>query len=346
MKNGKTNWVRGLDSIRFVLALFVFLAHLRNPYHDQLTHSGHFLLRFAGMLWVVLFSGIGSVMAFFIISGFVIHYPNKEGFPETAPFLLRRWLRIGLPLVCMLVIGKLCGQSHAIPVWSLYCELIYYTLYPLLIRIRSGWVSKLIVSFALSLVMIFLFSTGDLSSLFHQRNIGYSGAYWQLGNFLTWIIGLPCWLLGVVLAENIDAIQKTPGRMQIYAWRSAALMTGVGLGVMKFNFYVSYFFTMNFYAILLFFWIRNEILFYRVHAPLRALEFAGKFSYSLFLCHNIFVFLIVMAMPLNGFTYFPIMLLTIGLAYIFYLCVERPSHIWSKKISALIGNVKLSFQKT
>ncbi len=344
-------WVNGLDSIRFVLALIVFLSHLENPYHDYLVHSPHLLFRVAGMLWGVLFSGVGSVMAFFIISGFVIHYPNRDSYPATLPFLIRRWFRIALPLIVISLIAGKFDQFSAIPIWSLYCELIYYTIYPLLIRIKLSWTTKFTISFLLSLVIIVLFSSGDRLSLIHQKDLGYNGAYWQLGAFFTWIVGLPCWLLGVVMSQQIDEDKTAVSTRKIYLFRAGVLGTGILLDVFKFHFFLSYFFSMNFFAILIFFWLKSEILYHRNRPPVRFFEFLGKFSYSLYLCHNVFVFFIRKTMPVNLYTYFPIIIITILFSYLFYVLVEKPSNLLSRKVAGWVsggsftGNKRLINEK-
>ncbi len=334
VKNSKEkndSWIKGLDSIRFILAFIVFLSHLGNPFHEAWIGSPHLVLRLFAMIWGLLFSGVGAVMAFFIISGFVIHYPYKKRYPETRSFLVRRWLRIGLPLVLISLIGVVSHRFSAIPIWSLYCELIYYTLYPVLIRIKLSWFQKFLISFILSLALIAVFARDDWSSLIHQRNINYSGAYWQTGDGLTWIVGLPCWLLGVNLAQHIDSYRDEPSVIRIWLFRCLAMGVGMLLDVFKFHFFVSYIFSMNFFAILLFFWIRNEILYFRSRQPVALFEFAGKFSYSLYLCHNVFVFFIGMILPLTMYSYFPTILLTLFSSYLFYLVIERPSHLLSKR---------------
>jgi peptidoglycan/LPS O-acetylase OafA/YrhL len=333
---GKEAWIKGLDSIRFILAMIVFLSHLDNPFHAILVRSPHFILRAAGMVWGLLFSGVGAVMAFFIISGFVIHYPNKERMPETVPFLVRRWLRIILPLLVIGVIASARQWFDSIPVWSLYCELIYYTIYPVLIRIRLSWFNKVIISFIIALSMIVFCARNDWSSLIHQRNIHYSGAYWQLGPYLTWMIGLPCWLLGVLLAEGIDASPRVVSRSNIYGFRVTVLICGILLDVLKFHFFFGYFFSMNLFSILLFFWIRQEILYYKDRQPVHWLEFSGKFSYSLYLCHSVFVHYILLVVPLNVYTYFPIVFVVPAAAYLYYLIVEKPSHLLSRNAGKLL----------
>jgi peptidoglycan/LPS O-acetylase OafA/YrhL len=338
IKKKQTGWINGLDSIRFVLALIVFLSHLENPWHEYLLQSHHFIFRAAGMLWGVLFSGVGSVMAFFIISGFVIHYPNRDNYPSTLPFLIRRWLRIGLPLIVISLIAGKFNQFSAIPIWSLYCELIYYTLYPLLIRIKLKWTTKFWLSFLLSLVIIAMFAPNDRLSFIHQKNVGYNGAYWQLGDLFTWIVGLPCWLLGVVMAQGINEDKGTVSTMNIYLFRVGVLGIGIGLDILKFHFFLSYFFSMNFFAIVLFFWIKKEILYHRDRPPVSSLEFLGKFSYSLYLCHNVFSFFILKLVPMNIYTYFLIILIVILSSYFFYLLVERPSHLLSRRLSKIAGS--------
>ena len=340
-KNKNNSWIRGLDSIRFILALIVVLSHLGNPFHDQWAASSHLYLRLLAMVWGIAFSGVGAVMAFFIISGFVIHYPNREKYPDTMSFLIRRWLRIGLPLVVIALIAQAGHRFTAIPIWSLYCELIYYTIYPLLIRIRMSWVNKFLIAFLLSAVAIFLLASDDLHSLVHQKNLNYSGAYWQTGSFLTWIIGLPCWLLGVVLADQIDSYKNNVPAIRIWSFRILAVACGMMLDVLKFHFFVSYIFSMNLFALLLFFWLRTEIAYFRKREPLKWLEYSGQFSYSLYLCHNVIIGFLELALSLTVFTYFPILLITILCSYLFYLAVEKPSHLLSRKLAQRVRRRKL-----
>ncbi len=73
-----SKWVNGIDSIRFFLALIVFLSHIHDPYIDALKNSHSPVLYTLGLFITPLFSGISAVIAFFIISGFVIHYPYKN----------------------------------------------------------------------------------------------------------------------------------------------------------------------------------------------------------------------------------------------------------------------------
>ena len=341
-KEKNNSWIKGLDSIRFILAFIVFLSHLGNPFHELWIGSPHLALRLFAMVWGLLFSGVGAVMAFFIISGFVIHYPNRDKYPDTRSFLVRRWLRIGLPLLVISLIGAVFHRFSAIPIWSLYCELIYYTLYPALIRIKLSWFQKFLISFILSLVLIAVLASDDLSSLIHRRDMNYSGAYWQLGDLLTWVIGLPCWLLGVILAQGIDRYKAHPSAIRAYFLRFLVLGTGIVLDVLKFHFFVSYIFSMNFFAILLFFWIRNEILYFKSRQPVRLFEFAGQFSYSLYLCHNVFVFFIGLILPLTVYSYLPVILLTLFSSYLFYLVVERPGHLLSRKLAKRVRGRSLA----
>ena len=85
-------------------------------------------------------------LLFFVISGFCIHYPYRA--PNTfvlLPFLARRYLRIGIPLAAAVLLAHPFQVNLAIfhnsILWSLVAELIYYSLYPTLRRLkeRFGW---------------------------------------------------------------------------------------------------------------------------------------------------------------------------------------------------------------
>ena len=326
MKTNNTKWVNGIDSIRFFLALIVFLSHIHNPYVDILKNSSSSLLHALGLFMTPMFSGTSAVIAFFIISGFVIHYPNKNKPLNVKNFLIRRWLRIGIPLV---VIGAFaaCFKIYAmIPVWSLYCELIYYTIYPLLLKLKMSWKLKFQLAFLLSIIVIVIFGNNDVMALFHQTGDNLIGQYWQLGVPLTWIVGLPCWLLGVLLAEEFDSMHKEVSVSKLWLYRLLVFGVSVLIQVLRFRFYASTLITENLFALLLFVWLRNEFTYYKRHSSVAFFEHLGKFSYSLYLCHEIFVFFIVKTMSLNAYTYPVFILITVAGSYLVYLLVEYPSH--------------------
>jgi peptidoglycan/LPS O-acetylase OafA/YrhL len=335
-KEKNNNWIKGLDSIRFILALIVLLSHIENPWANYFSLLPSKLGKITGVLIPNLFSGIGAVIAFFIISGFVIHYPNKKGIPDIKKFLVRRWLRIGIPLFVIAIIALYYKSFDLIPVWSLYCELIYYTIYPLLSKIKTSWDIKLIIAFILSFIVIFILCRADISSFTHQKNNGYSGAYWQLGYSLTWIVGLPCWLLGVLLAETIDIIPRSISVKKIFLLRILVFAISVALSIAKFHFFVSYIFSMNLFALIVYNWVKAEILYYKNRDPVNLLEKMGAFSYSLYLLHFICIRMLIYFFPLNEFSYFIFILIPVFIAYLFYLTVEKPAHIAAKKIAGTI----------
>jgi len=335
MAENKQRWINGIDSIRFFLSLIVLLSHFPNPLVGLLKTSGNQLVYYAGVALNHMFFGVGAVIAFFIISGFVIHYPNrnKKEF-NTSNFLIRRWLRIGIPL---LVVGLIAGHFNYfgnIPVWSLWCELIYYTIYPILFRIRISWKLKMYISFIISLIVMLLCSRDSLSSLIHQQNLNYNINYWQLGVPLTWLIGLPCWLLGVSLAQNIDNINYQVSTLKIFGYRLLVFVTGVIIFSLAAHKFVSVLFTLNFYALLLCIWIGKEIVYYRTHPPVKLFECFGRFSYSLYLCHQLCLIIISRFLPYNQYTYCVFIILSLGIAYVVYLLVEFPSHWLAQKIGA------------
>jgi peptidoglycan/LPS O-acetylase OafA/YrhL len=87
MKSGtQTKWFFGVDSLRFVLAFIVMLSHSDMVYATALKHSSHAILRVVGIFLANAFDGTSAVIAFFIISGFVIHYPNKNGITSLMRF--------------------------------------------------------------------------------------------------------------------------------------------------------------------------------------------------------------------------------------------------------------------
>lgn len=329
---GANKWFYGVDSVRFVLAFIVMLSHFDNVYATALKHSSHSLVRDAGYFVANAFDGTSTVIAFFIISGFVIHYPNKNGIPSLTEFWIRRFLRILIPLSVILVAGSWFGHPENAVVWSLYSELIYYALYPLMAKISLSWKTKFLIAYMVAAAVIGVLCFHDIMAFVKQTNTNYHGYYWQLGWYLTWIVGLPCWLLGVLIAEHIDDIkQASYNRVMIY--RISVYTISCFCCFAKFHLHLSYILSMNLFALLLYKWLQTEIAYFKTHPANSLLEQLGKFSYSLYLCHPLLYVILKQYITYNTFTYPVFLLLTVACAYGFYLIVEKPGHKFARRIT-------------
>jgi peptidoglycan/LPS O-acetylase OafA/YrhL len=280
--------------------------------------------------------GTGAVIAFFVLSGFIIHYPYACGKKlEVKEFLVRRWVRVGGPLLVVCLIAYHYGVFLGIPIWSLICEVIYYALYPLLYAIKLSWRVKLYCSFILGAFATVNFNQHNIASMLHQAYIRYNPNYACNGPLITWAIGLPCWLLGVVLAERIDN-ERTVSVLQIFYWRVVIFVCGVIVFTLQAHYFVSYVLTLNFFAIVCYKWIGEEILYYRNHQPVEMIEYFGLFSYSLFISHKLYYYLFVHYCPINILSYPVYIFSAFFISYLFYLVVEEPSH----KLARVLGKYK------
>jgi peptidoglycan/LPS O-acetylase OafA/YrhL len=334
MKTGSSNkWFYGVDSIRFVLAFIVMLSHFGNVYATALKQSSHALFRDAGYFLANAFDGTSAVIAFFIISGFVIHYPNKNGIPNLTEFYIRRFLRILIPLAVILIIGNWFNHPEKTVVWSLYCELIYYALYPFLAKIGLSWKNKFLIAYTIAAVLICTLCSHDIVAFFKQTNADYQGYYWQLNWYLTWAIGLPCWLLGVLIANHIDDLKQATFK-SVATYRVIVYALSCFCSIGKFHLHLSYILSMNIFALLIYKWIQTEIVYFKTKPANPVLEKMGKFSYSLYLCHPLLYVILTMFISNNILTYPLIVLLTIASSYGFYLLVEKPGHKLARHINS------------
>ena len=92
--------------------------------------------------------------------------------------------------------------------WSLVCEEIYYFIYPALLRLRNllGW----------RMLITLVWFASFLTILSNPA----AKEYHEFGLTLTWVLGLPCWLLGVRMAERLDLFYlRSISEMQIWVWR-------------------------------------------------------------------------------------------------------------------------------
>jgi peptidoglycan/LPS O-acetylase OafA/YrhL len=280
-------------------------------------------------------SGPAAVIVFFVISGFCIHFPYRHVTTvDLLPYFARRHIRILTPVAVAILLGGLVGVRLPIfqgsILWSLVCEEVYYTLYPIILRARArwGWPILIGVTFASAYAVVLTNPS--------------AGDYPSYGPGLNWILGLPCWLLGCQLAERWDSISRDHpiGRPHLWGWRIGVLATSVVLSGLRFHTYLTYPWTLDLFAVLVVFWLSREVVAWVHRPPLRLLELGGLFSYSVYLVH------------LHGLALFQRLRLGVGLpiiatwlwqllfvlagCWLFYAVVERPSHRLARFIYRVI----------
>ncbi|MBW4522011.1 MAG: acyltransferase [Scytolyngbya sp. HA4215-MV1] len=337
-----TDRVSGLDSLRFVCAMWVFFSHGADPPLVDALNPDSPIGLMARVLYNNFWNGPAAVIIFFVISGFCIHYPHTGTLKSLhlAEFYSRRMLRLLLPVAVAIPLSSAIGIKLDLfqesILWSLLAELIYYLLYPGLrvihLRCRS-WAPIIVVAYAASLAVVLTNPT--------------AGNYPSYGAALNWLLGLPCWLLGCALAESVRR-QALPTISQgaLWLWRVGILGLAWGSRSLQLHSPIGYPWTLNLFALVVAAWLLREISFRRITSPTAWLEWAGNWSYSLYLLHpaaGAFCDRIFPTM-LHGWLHW-ILLCSFVLAtcYLFYLVVERPSHLLARHISRSLRS--LSFNK-
>ena len=344
--------LKGLDSIRYVCALLVVLFHSQLFLQNGQNHS--ILFRMAVKVYGAGLGGPAAVIVFFVVSGLCIHYPHcfsrKVNYPI---YYLRRYIRIGVPMAVAIAI--IYAPSHSLRsvsldsinksvLWSLVAEIVYYTLYPVLMATKKllGWKVLLGASFVCAYALVF-----------SHPAIAHQGFYQLFGSKLNWILGLPCWLLGCLLAENISqsSVKKEQAPItsrHIWQWRTAVWLCSCVTILLQFHqngrFHLGYSTTLDIFAVLAFFWLRQEIFYYRTHTPLRWLEAAGASSYSLYLVHPIIIGWIGSHLTsMNGsfIKFYLCVFVSIAASVLFYYLVERPSHLLARRFRETKKRVQL-----
>ncbi len=325
-----TTRVAGLDSIRFVCAFIVVLFHFGFIPREIFGADSHGLAALAKGLLGCLFNGPAAVIVFFVISGFCIHFPYRDSPSVDVPaYYGRRLIRIGGPALIALWLWAMVGvklQAEDTGIfWSVICEVEYYLLYPVLLRLRLrfGWMSLI----AASQLAAYALAFSHLPDI--QR---VAGAYPAFG-WWNWVIGLPCWLIGCWLAETFERFPE-PSTAVLWLTRIGVFATSSFLQALRFHggsVFLSNAFTLNLFAIMACLWLGLEIGYRRNKSAPRALEWAGKWSYSLYLMHPAVPGILLMLMFLSPIYHSPAVNLSLCvcslvLAYGFYLVVEAPFH--------------------
>jgi peptidoglycan/LPS O-acetylase OafA/YrhL len=326
-----------LDGLRGILALIVALGHLgMPPLFGPIDQSNTTLAALARSLRTFAF-GPPAVIAFFVISGFCIHFSFADRRSELPVFRFyaRRYLRIGVPLIAISAILLLMNPSRVLigdksilwnsTLWSILCEEIYYAIYPILLLIQRR----------IGLVWLMLGSSGISLSFIVAT---FPAVEWtELGILGTSAVLLPIWLLGVSLAQLVNSGRlPSVGLREVMVWRAGAWVV-MWLALML-HFHGGFPQTANgtLVGIYAFFWLRAELAGALRIAPSAFLVWFGAWSYSLYLMHPV-VIQALHCLDIKGTTSITQWLLSMVaillLSYAFYVLIEAPSHRWARRIS-------------
>lgn len=330
VRKGKDR-VQGLDSIRFCCAIWVAFSHGAHPPLTSSLDTGNDVYWLINGIYTSMFCGPAAVIIFFLVSGFCIHHPyrNQWNNKNAVPFIGARLTRIlGPILVATLIILLLkvrVSLFYLLVGWSIVCEIFYYCMYPILRRFihsQKGWFRAFLISFVPTLFSFALFPL-DL--------VNYPG----VGPVFVIFLGLPCWLLGILLCYKVAPRSKPPSRSLLLKMRIGIFALALCTHVLALQEIIGHPFTLNFFAIAAFFWLRIEILYFKLNTCNWAMELCGKSSYSIYLMHGIpphlFLFFGLDSNKL-GFVFLAYWILLIPITVIFYLSVEKPFHHIARKI--------------
>lgn len=353
-----------IDVLRGMAALGVTLFHARVAWwvgwREIQTNPGGYSAFDRAVAWLsVPTPFLGSfVMLFFVISGFCVHRPLREGALAAGPYFARRLLRIYPPYLAAAVLslmasvwlgetlttGKcvsvlLLAQNYvsgwSMPVsagqpagnpalWSIPVEVELYLAYPALRWLVARW------SWGLALTVV-----GGVSAL---ALAGYhAGARMMEGNFaMYWIL----WCSGAWLRERWagGVLGAPPAGLAVAAGLSLATALALGLrgvgGLTQLCWGVVYF------------WILWKVLSASTagFAGGKRLRALGDWSYSLYLLHFPLLFITGSAwVALAGSKPANFLITLAGCAailpavWIFYRAIERPSHRLARRCSGRLA---------
>jgi len=338
----------GLDTVRAFAALSVMFAHILDPRLPNILHGLGVNQELAN-LSKYIFTGHPAVIVFFVVSGFCIHYPYTRRPLPVVAFTVARWTRIMIPALSALLLAKLLhlyGLDYFFDtpnynfidgfiLWSIVCELWYYSLYPFFLLLSRK------VSFGVQFAVAFVVSIAAVAFLGSDQ-YGNATVY---GPWLNWLIALPSWLLGCLLANRVSSepAPRQCGKLGIICWRASVALTASCLYWLTLNTPVGYYLTMNTFALLVYFWLYAEINSRKNAGSI--FERVGKWSYSIYLFHILWLTCITKLFFLSGFlriqNYLWITIpIILWLCYLVYKYVEKPSHELARK---LFGKYKHQF---
>lgn len=351
-----------IDAIRFLAAFWVLMYHFKPPLFKELLP--HRLAFVGSALWsgsTLLFAGPAAVIVFFVISGYCIHNAyQKDVTLKPVNYYASRFIRIGLPLVVLLCVVQPLpsGQNYLESVlWSLYCEMVYYAIYPVL-RVRFRYLGEMVLGCAaLAGVMVAIVRVAG-HPVCHGCVIE---TYGVPGTALLYAAG---WMSGCLIAET----QRNAARFQIrgayspltmaikrgldrssraladhlVAMRIAIVAAGalVMLLLSESNLkpaivpLITPDITLPLFQFLAAIWIAAETVTPSESGVWSRLATFGAWSYSLYLCHKTALALLEVTGfdATSRFAWFVQVALAFAISYAFYRLVERPSHLISQRL--------------
>lgn len=335
----------GIDKARAFAALFVVWGHILNPVLPSLANKMPSNFGAIGDFVPYLFPGTPAVIVFFVISGFCIHYPYTNRSLPFWQFWLARWVRILPSLLVALLAVKIVGIpkinfSDGVILWSIICELMYYTLYPGFFIISRTMSWKKQFYFALAVSSILVFTRGNHKEGFFL-DIAKNDDF---GPYLNWLVALPSWLAGCVLAENIKSQNVKSPLMNVIYWRILIVFSASFLMWPPINEVFGCYPGLNAFSLLVFFWLSAEISVESQKPSVFAK--VGKWSYSLYLFHLIILIYLLRLFKsfdisnqlnetLERLLALPFVLLG---SYLAYVLVEKKFHHYARLLYAGFSN--------
>jgi peptidoglycan/LPS O-acetylase OafA/YrhL len=322
--------IRGLDTLRFITAMWVAFYHGARFPVDRVIFPDSALHKFILLIGNTTWNGTAAVTVFFVISGFLIHVGNvgrsKVGF---LTFWLRRGVRIGAPLLATLLVAYALGPGYIKVLggilWTIYAELAYYALYPLVLPLifRFGIERVLIASLAISLGMIAT----------HPKEI-YLFAF---GPRFTWLFNAPLWLMGCYLAEKREEISRLADKIPLWLLRSGVIaycyLSTIAANHLG-SFAIGYTWTIWLFGVYCMVWLDAEMKRGTGRATFSIFERFGLAGFSLYLMHKLAIhFVDAELYQLGPLASWLVKLLGVSvLTCVFYRAVEWPAHKFARSI--------------
>jgi len=330
---------RGLDSIRFLCALCVVIGHMHQPPITDSLKTFGILGLFIHGFYRNAFSGPAAVIVFFVISGFCIHYPfaGTKRIPHVAAYFARRYIRITVPMFVAIVLAQKVFEVDLTLfqfsiLWSLLAELVYYTLYSTLLWLRRSffsWEVMVCVAFVMAFAVV---ATDPLAR-----------SYPSYGSALNWILGLPCWLMGCRLAERVREGGYTSAMEGRALWLLRTLIWGLAVlcSVARFHSPIGYPWTLNIFSIAVAFWLAKEIVHFHDRQPTLLMEWAGRWSYSLYISHllafAVLEMVIAGGIAAHAITWPLELTFVLVFGFVFALLFEFPAHALARRFSRFLS---------